>query len=115
MIRAAHARVPRPPHRDVKPDDPRWFTASGERKWKLAPAGVKTEKNTAHNGTWIERWEAPRAKGDKGPGKWVYNYTQKEVQRRAGIKFTENRELARHIPDVRKQVGHDLVHGDGKT
>src|SRR5581483_9128344 len=70
-----------------------------------------------HNGTWIERWPAPQPKGQPKPRevKWVYNYTLQEVQRRAGIKFAENRELARHIPDIRKQVIKDLSGGQGKT
>jgi DNA topoisomerase I len=115
MIRAAHARVPRPAHRDLAADDPKWFTADGQRKWKVPPAGVHVEKNKQRKGTWIERWPAPQPKGHKGEVKFVYNYTLKEVQRRAGIKFAENRQLARQIPDVRKQVIKDLVSGDGKT
>src|SRR5262249_17216607 len=113
QARAARARARRGPHRDLKADSPRWFTADGQRKWKLPPANARVQKNTAHNGTWIERWEAPRKKGDKGPVRWVYNYTLAEVRRRAGIKFVQNRELARHIPDVRAQVAKDLG-GSGK-
>jgi hypothetical protein len=114
MIRAAHARTLRPAHRDVPLSSPKWFTADGQRKWKVPPEGAKIEKNSARNGTWIERWPAPKKKGDTGPIKWVYNYTLAEVKRRAGIKFAQNRELARHIPDIRKQVTKDLS-GDGKT
>src|SRR5262245_20925841 len=69
----------------------RAFTADGKRKWKVPPHGAHVEKNSAHNGTWIERWPAPGTK--KGaPIKWVYNYTLDEVKRRAGLKFAENRE-----------------------
>ncbi len=90
---------------------PRLFTEDGKRKWKVPPHGAKVEKNKAGNGTWIERWAAPAKPGQ--PIKWVYNYTLEEVQRRAGLKFAENRELARHIPEIRKQVLEDL-NGSGK-
>jgi DNA topoisomerase-1 len=114
MLRASHTRAVRGPHRDIAPDSPQWFTADGQRKWKVPPAGVRLEKNTARHGTWIERWEAPRRKGDTGPVTWVYNYTLKEVQRRAGIKFAQNRELARRLPALRAKVQKDLD-GTGKT
>lgn len=78
----------------------------------MPPHGAKVEKNTNGNGTWIERWPAPAKPG--APLKWVYNYTLEEVQRRAGIKFAENRELARHIPEIRAKVAKDLD-GTGKT
>ncbi len=122
MLRTAARRSDRirGPHREhhaasVEPTPkthPRLFTEDGKRKWKVPPAGVKVEQNTAKNGTWIERWPAPAKKGQ--PLKWVYNYTLEEVQRRAGIKFAENRELAKHIPAIRAQVARDLG-SEGKT
>jgi DNA topoisomerase-1 len=111
-VRAARQREVRPAHRDLPKSDPRQFTPDGERKWKVPPHGVKVEKNTAGNGTWIERWPAPAKKG--APLKWVYNYTLAEVQRRAGEKFASNRELAKHIPDIRRQVARDLSGPPGK-
>lgn len=87
---------------------PQLFTAKGERKWKVPPAGAKVVKNTTGEGTWIEKWEAPKKKGDTGPVKWVHNYTLAEVQRRAGQKFTENREFAQKLPAIRAEVQKDL-------
>ncbi|MBL8956133.1 MAG: hypothetical protein JNK82_35495 [Myxococcaceae bacterium] len=104
----------RGPHRShhaasVEPNaktHPRLFTEDGQRKWKVPPHGAKVEQNTAGNGSWIERWPAPAKPGTAT--KWVYNYTLEEVQRRAGIKFAENRELAKHLPQIRARVREDL-------
>jgi DNA topoisomerase IB len=93
---------------------PQLFTAKGQRKWKVPPEGVRVLENTTGEGTWIEKWEAPRKKGEKGPLRYVYNYTLAEVQRRAGLKFAENRELARRLPAIRAQIRKDLA-GGGKA
>lgn len=115
-LRAPLASKVRGPHREhhaakAEPTPrthPQLFTAKGERKWKAPPAGVKVTKNTTGEGTWIEKWPAPRKKGETGPVKWVHNYTLAEVQRRAGQKFADNRAFAQKLPAIRAQVKKDL-------
>jgi DNA topoisomerase-1 len=40
--------------------------------------------------------------------KYTYNYPLSEVRRRAGVKFTENREMGTKLPQIRAKVSADL-------
>ncbi len=119
---AAGAASARPSHVDVDVGNapskhtvavathPEWFW-HGEKKWKAPPKDALhhtiNSDNTSGAG-WIEKWVAPAT------GKWVHNYTEAEMVRRAGEKFVDNRAFAKHLPQIRAQIDVDMAGPDAK-
>ncbi len=103
---ATRARAAKP--EEITPKThPHWFTAAGERKWKVPPPDVQVIPNRDGAGEWIEKWRSPKS------GKWVHNYTVASMARRAGDKFVKNREVGRVLPAVREKVRQDIL-GNGR-
>jgi DNA topoisomerase-1 len=88
----------------ARADDPgaRAFTADGERKWRVPPAGVSVVPNDSGRGAWIEKWRSPKT------GKWIYNYTAAYMEARSDAKFLDNKRFATVVPEIRAQLAKDL-------
>jgi DNA topoisomerase-1 len=78
------------------------FTRDGERKWKVAPPGVRVFENRGEPHAWIEKWRSPKT------GKWVHNYTLATRVERQRSKFEDNRAFARALPTIRARYSADL-------